>query len=114
MKAHYWMAGLGLTLCSFFSAVGVASAQTPSRNRLTQLDCLVGYPDGSFRSDRALTRYEFAAGMAACLDRQLQQFEADKGNFATKQEVETLLQTQQQLNQEVKQLNERVKLIPEE
>jgi len=32
------------------------------------LDCLEGYPDGSFRGDRALTRYEFAAGLAACLD----------------------------------------------
>uniref|UniRef100_A0A832H4V4 S-layer homology domain-containing protein n=1 Tax=Oscillatoriales cyanobacterium SpSt-402 TaxID=2282168 RepID=A0A832H4V4_9CYAN len=114
MKARYWMAGLGLTLFSFFPAVGAASAQTPSRNLPTQLDCLVGYPDGSFRGDRALTRYEFAAGMAACLDRQLQQFAAEKSGFATKQEVETLLQTQQQLNQEIKQLNERVKLIPEE
>ncbi|MFP4009754.1 MAG: S-layer homology domain-containing protein, partial [Spirulinaceae cyanobacterium] len=26
-------------------------------------DCLVGYPDGSFRGNRPLTRYEFAAGV---------------------------------------------------
>jgi len=32
------------------------------------LDCLEGYPDGTFRGGRALTRYEFAAGLAACLD----------------------------------------------
>jgi len=32
------------------------------------LDCLEGYPDGTFRGNRALTRYEFAAGLAACLD----------------------------------------------
>lgn len=32
------------------------------------LDCLEGYPDGSFRGDRPLSRYEFAAGLAACLD----------------------------------------------
>lgn len=32
------------------------------------LDCLEGYPDGSYRGSRALTRYEFAAGLAACLD----------------------------------------------
>lgn len=114
MRAGYWTAGVGIALFSFFLALPSVSAQTPARNRPTQLDCLVGYPDGSFRSDRALTRYEFAAGMAACLDRQLQRFEAEKGGFATRQEVETLLQTQQQLNQEVKQLNQRVKLIPEE
>lgn len=32
------------------------------------LDCLEGYPDGAFRGQRALTRYEFAAGLASCLD----------------------------------------------
>ncbi|MGG6296536.1 iron uptake porin [Leptolyngbya sp. AN02str] len=32
------------------------------------LDCLEGYPDGLFRGNRPITRYEFAAGLAACLD----------------------------------------------
>lgn len=32
------------------------------------LDCLEGYPDGTYRGNRALTRFEFAAGLAACLD----------------------------------------------
>jgi hypothetical protein len=31
-------------------------------------DCVAGYPDGTYRGDRALTRYEFAAGLNACLD----------------------------------------------
>lgn len=31
--------------------------------------CLAGYPDGTFKGDRPLTRYEFAAGLNACLDR---------------------------------------------
>lgn len=30
--------------------------------------CLEGYPDRSFRGNRAMTRYEFAAGLNACLD----------------------------------------------
>ncbi len=30
--------------------------------------CLEGYPDQTFGSDRALTRYEFAAAVNACLD----------------------------------------------
>ncbi len=30
--------------------------------------CVAGYPDGTYRGDRALTRYEFAAGLNACLD----------------------------------------------
>ena len=31
--------------------------------------CIAGYPDGTFRGNRPLTRYEFAAGLNACLDR---------------------------------------------
>jgi len=35
--------------------------------------CIAGYPDGTFRGDRPLTRYEFAAGLNACLDQILTQ-----------------------------------------
>ncbi len=31
--------------------------------------CIAGYPDGNYRGNRALTRYEFAAGLNACLNR---------------------------------------------
>ncbi|TAF10136.1 MAG: porin [Nostocales cyanobacterium] len=31
--------------------------------------CIAGYPNGTFRGNRAITRYEFAAGLNACLDR---------------------------------------------
>lgn len=31
--------------------------------------CIAGYPDSTYRGNRALTRYEFAAGLNACLDR---------------------------------------------
>lgn len=34
--------------------------------------CIAGYPDGTYRGNRALTRYEFAAGLNACLDRILE------------------------------------------
>lgn len=34
---------------------------------VAEYNCLAGYPDGSFRGDRAMTRYEFAASLAACL-----------------------------------------------
>ncbi len=30
--------------------------------------CIAGYPDGTFRGNRAMTRYEFAAGLNACLE----------------------------------------------
>ncbi|MBP0005075.1 MAG: iron uptake porin [Cyanobacteria bacterium SBC] len=31
--------------------------------------CIAGYPDGTYRGNNFLTRYEFAAGLNACLDR---------------------------------------------
>ena len=31
--------------------------------------CIAGYPNNTYRGNRALTRYEFAAGLNACLDR---------------------------------------------
>lgn len=35
--------------------------------------CIAGYPDGTFRGNQPLTRYEFAAGLNACLDQILAQ-----------------------------------------
>lgn len=38
------------------------------RNLVERYNCLVGYPDGTFRGNRPLSRYEFAAGLNACLE----------------------------------------------
>ena len=43
-------------------------AYTALQSLVERYGCVVGYPDGTFRGDRALTRYEFAAGLNACLD----------------------------------------------
>lgn len=37
-------------------------------NLVETYGCIAGYPDGTFRGGRNLTRYEFAAGLNACLD----------------------------------------------
>lgn len=39
------------------------------RSLVERYNCLAGYADGRFRGDRSVTRYEFAAGLNACLDR---------------------------------------------
>jgi hypothetical protein len=38
------------------------------RSLVERYGCVAGYPDGTFRGNRAMTRYEFAAGLNACLD----------------------------------------------
>lgn len=43
-------------------------AYTALQRLVEEYGCLEGYPDRSFRGNRAMTRYEFAAGLNACLD----------------------------------------------
>ena len=43
-------------------------AYTALQRLVEEYGCLEGYPDRTFRGSRALTRYEFAAGLNACLD----------------------------------------------
>lgn len=38
------------------------------RSLVERYGCIVGYPDRTFRGDRTLTRWEFAAGLNACLN----------------------------------------------
>jgi hypothetical protein len=37
------------------------------RNLVEKYGCIAGYPDGTYKGQRSLTRYEFAAGLNACL-----------------------------------------------
>lgn len=43
-------------------------AYTALQRLVEEYGCLAGYPDRTYRGSRALTRYEFAAGLNACLD----------------------------------------------
>ena len=38
------------------------------RSLVERYGCIVGYPDSTFRGNRALSRYEFAAGLNACME----------------------------------------------
>ena len=43
-------------------------AYTALQRLVEEYGCLEGYPNNTFQGNRALTRYEFAAGLNACLD----------------------------------------------
>ncbi|BDA65927.1 hypothetical protein RIVM261_088540 [Rivularia sp. IAM M-261] len=83
-------------------------AQTNNQNN-PQLGCLSGYSDGTFRGDRAMTRYEFAAALAACLNQIEKNIPNQTNGLAPKSDLENLVQRQQKLNQELQELNNRVK-----
>ena len=53
-------------------------AYTAVNNLVEDYGCLAGYPDGTFRGNEAVTRYEFAAAMDACLGNFLQLVEQER------------------------------------
>src|SRR6476619_4063105 len=49
--------------------------------------CIAGYPDGTYRGNRALSRYEFAAGVNSCLDRINELIAAGTSELVTKEDL---------------------------
>jgi|AGSF01.1.fsa_nt_gi CCAAT-binding factor, subunit B len=70
--------------------------------------CIVGYPDGTYRGNRALTRYEFAAGVNACLDQVTKLIGSSTGNFVTKDDLAVLQRLQEEFAVELATLRGRV------
>ncbi|MGB8700522.1 MAG: iron uptake porin [Thermosynechococcaceae cyanobacterium] len=63
--------------------------------------CIAGYPDGTFRGNRAATRYELAAALNACLDQ-------ISDRFATKEDLATVRALQEEFKAELATLKGRV------
>jgi len=70
--------------------------------------CIAGYPDGTFRGNRAMTRYEFAAGLNACLDKVTELIRAGTTNLATKDDLAALQRLQEEFAAELATLRGRV------
>lgn len=70
--------------------------------------CIAGYPDGTYRGNRALTRYEFAAGLNACLDRVNELIATATANLVTREDLATLQRLQEEFAAELATLRGRV------
>ncbi|MEG3895267.1 MULTISPECIES: iron uptake porin [unclassified Microcoleus] len=70
--------------------------------------CIAGYPDGTYRGNRALTRYEFAAGVNACLDQVTKLIGSSTGTFVTKDDLAILQRLQEEFAAELATLRGRV------
>lgn len=69
---------------------------------------IAGYPDGTFRGNRAMTRYEFAAGLNAALDRVNELINSGSGNIVRREDVTTLQRLQQEFGAEIASIRGRV------
>ncbi|MBD2084546.1 iron uptake porin [Coleofasciculus sp. FACHB-542] len=70
--------------------------------------CIAGYPDSTFRGNRALSRYEFAAGLNACLNRINQLIQTSTGELASQEDLATLQRLQTEFAPELATLLTRV------
>ncbi|MGV0024065.1 iron uptake porin [Phormidesmis priestleyi] len=73
--------------------------------------CIAGYPDRTYRGNRALTRYEFAAGVNACLDRINELITASTANLVKKEDLAVLQKLQEEFAAELAALRRRVDAI---
>ncbi len=72
--------------------------------------CIAGYPNGTFRGNRALTRYEFAAGLNACLNRINELIDAGNSN-AGGEDLSTIKRLQSEFSSELATLRGRVDAV---
>lgn len=70
--------------------------------------CIAGYPNGTYRGNRALTRYEFAAGLNACLDRVNELIATATADLVSKEDLATIERLQQEFTPELATLRGRV------
>lgn len=70
--------------------------------------CIAGYPNGTYRGNRALTRYEFAAGLNACLDRVNELIATAASNQVTREDLATLQRLREEFTTELATLRGRV------
>lgn len=70
--------------------------------------CIAGYPDRTYRGNRALTRFEFAAGLNACLDRINELIAAATADLVKKEDLATLQKLQEQFAAELATIRGRV------
>lgn len=82
-------------------------AQSLSETNL-QTGCLSGYPDGTYRGDRAVTRNEFAAGLNTCLNQVDQLLPVNRPDMATRADFQALIERQRELNQQIRELNQQL------
>ncbi|MEW5860821.1 MAG: iron uptake porin [Cyanobacteriota bacterium] len=78
------------------------------RSLVERYGCIAGYPDGTYRGNRAMSRYEFAAGLNACLLQIEKLIAASTADFVTKEDLSTLQRLIDEFGAELATLRTRV------
>ncbi|MFM7365237.1 MAG: iron uptake porin [Cuspidothrix sp.] len=73
--------------------------------------CISGYPNSTFKGNRPLSRYEFAAGLNACLDQVNQLIASSTSELAVKADLESIQRLTEEFNTELTVLRGRLDAI---
>jgi Carbohydrate-selective porin, OprB family/S-layer homology domain len=108
-----------------YSATKISEAQVTSVSQLSDVKptdwafqalqslverygCIAGYPDRTYRGNRAMTRYEFAAGLNACMDRVNELIAASTADMASKEDLAMLQKMQEEFATELAEIRGKV------
>jgi hypothetical protein len=83
-------------------------AFTALQSLVDRYACIAGNPDRTFRGNQAVTRYEFAAGLNACLDKISELVSSGLSDKVTKDDLSTLQKLQEDFSAELATLRGRV------
>jgi len=70
--------------------------------------CIASYPDDKFQGNRAITRYEFAAALSACLDKVNELIATSTAELTTQEDLDVLRRLQEDFSDELVALRGRV------
>ena len=83
-------------------------AFTALQSLVERYGCIAGYPDSTFRGKQATSRYEFAAGLNACMDKINEIISAGLSDKVSKEDLATLQKLQEEFAAELATLRGRV------
>ncbi|WP_019501772.1 iron uptake porin [Pseudanabaena sp. PCC 6802] len=83
-------------------------AFTALQSLVERYGCIAGYPDRTYRGQRAMTRYEFAAGVNACLDKINEIITAGLADKVSKEDFAAVQKLQEEFAAELAALKGRV------
>ncbi|HEY9706294.1 MAG TPA: iron uptake porin, partial [Allocoleopsis sp.] len=77
-------------------------------NLVSRYNCVSAYPDGTFKGDRALTRYEFADILNSCLQQISKLLDNTTNNFIKKDDLATLRKLKDDFQSELIPIQEKI------
>ncbi|WP_315790336.1 iron uptake porin [Fischerella sp. JS2] len=83
-------------------------ASSALQSLVERYDCIAGYPDSNFLGNRAINRYEFAAGVAVCLEKINELIANNKNNTVTEEDLIILQRLQTEFQVQLQELQGRV------